>query len=708
MATFAPGTGAGLAEVARLITELELRDELTPGLTTASRQAAAYGQAADKAQAKTTFLGRSMKGASGAMTHFGSRVSQTTQLLGAGGLLGGVLGVTLAVKQGIGMAEQWGKTTDRLKQLTGASTKEASQFADAYDKLGISQDKQIRIMGFLSKALGNWNVNRKQAKQIEKDYGFSLIDSNGKMKDALTVTQDFTSYFNNKHIPSYQKASLGAKLFGRGWTDMIPVFEKGEKAMRRAMKDAMAMSPEQLKDLHKWRDAQRDLNDSVGDLQVKIGLAAIPALTQLSRGITDFVDKNERKIRLLFGQGLEAAQDFAGFVAHDVAPTLVNLVSSAVGFWNAIPGPLRDILLKGFVADRAIKFAFGFSITGLATDAIKDAIGGGLSRVFGRGSSPATPMYVKPVGVGLGGGGGAGVPGGGMGRVGKGLLALEGIAIAGAVASTVNDFMTERSQEQAELAEKAKGVLGDTRDKAMDDITNMTRLMLKESDPAEKAGIQTFASKELGSALLNAAKVLREETVSKEDIPAALAKMSEAQKAATEYGWTQVAADIGKEMKDLQEGRGGQSAETGARKTNKLLSEQKGVWAAYMRQMGRAERTRDRGQERAFDLLKDGIAGEHDDASAVRRAIKVMEREQKQATERGATRMARNIGRDIAILKRATQGGLDRAGDKLGTIAAKPPPVVNVTTNVTAQVGVRDVERATTTVSRYGRGPVAV
>lgn len=689
-----------LAETAKLLTELDLDDsDYQAGMAKAASQAAAYGRATDQAAVQTTRFSRVSKGAGNALHHFGGRVSQVTQLLGATGLVGGLLAVGAAVKTGVAAAEDWGRTTDRLTQLTGASVKEASQFADAYDKLGISQEKQIRIMGFLSKTLGNWNVNRKQARQVEKDYGFDLIGSNGKMKDALTITQDFTAYFNNKHIPSYQKASLGTKLFGRGWTDMIPVFEKGEKAMRRAMDDAMSLNKEQVRDLHKWRDAQRELNDSVGDLQVQIGLAAIPALTELSRNLTDFVNKNERKIRMLFGQGLEAAKGFAGFIANDVAPTLVNLGKSAVDFWNAIPGPLRDILLKGLVADRALKFAFGFSVTGLAADALKDAIGSGLGRLFGRGSSPATPMYVKAVG-GLGGA--AGAAGGGMGVLGKVGLAAEAVGLGVAVVETVDGFMRDRAAEQAQLAEQAKGLLNDTAAKSLDDITNMTRLMA-EANATDRAGIQTFASKELGDALRNVGTNLVAK-VTDATRATSIEKLIAAQQQAISYGWNDVADKLGADIKALQEGKGGEGGDPpAARRTNKLLVEQTGVQRAFIHQMKRAERSGDRGQERAYNLLKRGIMGDKDNADAVRKAIKVMEREQKEAQERGATRLARNIGRDIAVLRRATSGGLSEATRAVNRAASQPPPVVNVTTNVSSTIGVRSGLQAASIVNRYGR-----
>ena len=746
-----------LAETAKLVTELDLKDQdFQTGMAKASQSAVSYGRATDQAATKTGFLGRSMKGASGAMHHFGGRVSQVTQLLGAGGLLGGVLGITVAVKHGVDAAQEWGRTTDRLRQLTGASTKEASQFSDAFDKLGIKGEQQIRIIGFMIKTLGNLNQDTKKARELSKEYGFQLMDGHGKVKDAFTIIQDFTGYFNNKHIPAYQKASLGAKLFGRGWTDLIPIFEQGKKKMDRAMKDSMSLNDEQVKDIHRYRDAQRDLNDTIGDLSVKIGLAAMPAITELTKGISGFIEKNDRKIRLIFGQMLEGAKAAAGFIMNELVPTLSSLAGTAVGFWNGLPGPLRDLMVKGFVADRAVKFAFGFSITGLATDALKDAIGGGLSRVFGRGSSPATPMYVKPVGVG-GMGGAGGVAGGGGrlgGMLGKVGLIGEAVGLTAMVGETINQFMQDRSAEQADLQNKANGLLGDKIEKSLDDVTNMTRLMA-EADPAKKAGIQTFASKELKDALRNVGTNIVDK-ITDANRGDAIQKLIAAQEQAISYGWQDVADKLGADIAKLQSGGGGgggdsvtsilraireQQAESGSsfmdaatvvgdrmvaagknvddatsnigKLFNKAVAKGEDDIARSSKQMrvlersfARAQRTNDKGLARAAELLKDGVAGDRENSGKVRQAIRIMEREQKQALRDGHRTLARNLGRDIQVLRRTTQTGLGSATQKLGTIAAKPPPTVNVTTNVTATVGVRDVEKATTTVNRYGRTAV--
>lgn len=708
------------AETQRLITELVLKDNLSGGMTKAEAATAGYGKSATAAAAQTSKLDRVSMGASRSMTHFKGKVGDLTKMLGAAGLLGGAAALVVGVQKGVRAAEEWGKATDRVRQLTGASVKESSQFVDAYDKLGLGAEKQVRIIGFLSKTLGNLNTNKKAAQKVEKDYGFEVVGSNGKMKNAMQVIEDFTAYFNNKHIPSYMKASLGAKLFGRGWTDLIPIFEQGTKAMDKAKASAMSLDKNQVKQLHDWRDAQRELNDEVGDLSVQIGLAAIPAFTELARGITRFVSEHQMDIRDLFAKGLKMAKEFAGFIANQVVPPLMDLGKAAVGFWNTLPAPLRDLITTGFVADRTMKFLFGFSPVGLAASLGKDAIGGALSGLFGkmgltRGSSPANPMYVSGGAMGAGGMAGAG---GKIGMLGKVGLAAETAGLVVAVGATIDQFMKDRSAEQAELMEKASSLLNDGIDKNLKDITNMTRLMA-EADPAKKAGIQTFASKELQAGLRNVAESIIRHANTQGSKDEGLAKLAAAQEQALAYGWTELAAELGADIERLKAKTPGadevgkavadhaRSERSEAPKTTRAVKHMTEILKSvnHLQQVDthRGVRAFVKASEAAARLIRQGTKdGLVTNASKVREAIRVMERTQKRALENGHTKLARNLGRDIDRMKATLGRKQDQGNRKLGTIAAKDTSV-KVVTNVTSQIGVRSLESAQSVVTRYGR-----
>lgn len=690
-----------LADTARLVVDLQLKDGLTPGMARA--EAGVRGFAASI----TTQLQRVRAGLDGAASHFRSRMGQIGSIAAGAGILGGAAALVKYSKDAIGAAEEWGRTTDRIRQLTGASTEEASRFTDAYEKLGIGQEQQIRIMGFLSKTLGNLNMDRKKARDLEREYGFDLVGTNGKVKNALEVTREFTGYFNDKHIPAYQKAALGAKLFGRGWTDMIPIFEQGQRKMDKALGGAMTMSDQQLKDLHRWRNAQRELNDTLGDTSVQVGLILVPFVTRLSKGLNEFVSSHQADIRQFFRDLLRTAEEAAGFIGGTVIPTISNLASSAKSFWDSIPGPLRDLLVKGIVADRAIKFLFGVSVTGVVGGAIKDAIGTVFGRFLGRGSSPANPMYVAGVGGGIGG---AGSAAGGLGMLGKAALAVEVVGMAAAVWEAWNTHIVDAvHRNQTSNRSAAMGIVGEGRDKAATDIVNMTRL-LREAQGPERVVIDTTSAGEIGMAMRNAAdEIVKGSTAFTRG--ADLQRLVAAQRQAQEHGWTETADHIGRDIERL------------ARKTpsapqiGQAVADASGKGAKgdgdreltrVMRHLAQVDSHR--GNEALFGRSSDRLARQVRDALrttgkdrdvVIRDTIGDLRREQRRALESGHTKLARNLGKDIDVLRSQLSRKQDTANSRLSTIANKDTSVT-VNTTVNTAVSVRDTVAQTNVSKRYG------
>ncbi len=726
--------GGGLAETARLVTELDLKDDLSGGLEHAQRATAGYvqtanqaGAAADRVSAKGGGMSRAMHGIGNAAAHARGRVSGLANILGAGGLLGGILGVVAYSKKAIDSAEAWGESTRRINQITRMGVEESSRFVDAFDKFGIAADKQERILGFMTKTMGNYGTNAAAAKKVQEDFGFSVLNSNGKVKSAQQVLLDFTDYFNRKGIPATQKAALAAKLFGRGWTDMLPIFELGSRKVKKGMDDAMTMTQGQFKMMTKWRDTQREFNDVIGDLGVKVGLILIPTLMDFAKGITSFVEENEGAVLGFFRDLGNMAKDTAGFLTGTVLPTVKGLADAVLGFWNSIPGPLRDLLVTGFIANKAVKFMFGVSGLDIGKSILGALTGGG--GLFARGSSPANAMWVKPVG-GMGGGmgpGGAAVAGGrGIGMLGRGILAVEVVAMAAAVWDAWQTNIAQPvAENQKKLAEQAEGLKGNTRDEALKNLTNMARLMLDESNAAQKAVIQTTSSKELGAALTNASKVLLSQTTRSEDIPAALEKMARAQKAATEYGWTAVADQIGQDMKDLQEGKGGKgevgTATRTAREVGRAVDRALRAMPKTMgdsadrigqrlgRTLGHLQQAADRPGQREFARglraiereVRKGWTGDEKNSEHLRKAIQMAERLQSRAVREGHRGLARNLGKDIDRMKTAMSIAQKDANRTLDQIAAQPTEV-NVKTTVNTNISVRESETASRTATRYG------
>src|SRR5207244_11740019 len=89
----------------------------------------------------------------------------------------------------------------------------------------------------------------------------------------------------------------------------------------------------------------------------------------------------------------------AADAAKSLGGTVLGAFHTLSDAWNGIPQGVRDLIVKGVVADRTIKFLFGFSPIGAALSGIESAIAKGLGNAVGTGLAHAGlgKLFVQPV-----------------------------------------------------------------------------------------------------------------------------------------------------------------------------------------------------------------------------------------------------------------------------------------------------------------------
>lgn len=439
-----------IAETAELIAVLKLKDQLSGPAKTATgsvkgleRSAATASGSLAKTEGGMSRLGRSAGGLSTALgrakKNIGGLLSGPLGLIGLGVGIAGIGGFfTTAIKK----AEEFGDASYRLSKLIGLSVEETSRMVDTLDKFGISGDAQIKTFGLYEKNVGKLVGTTKLATKFQKEYGFSLVDTKGKQVDANEALKRAADYFNS-NATSSQKATLLSKLYGKSWQSLIPILAIGRKGIEKEESSALHLSAAQIKQIASLRGAQREFNDTLGDTQTLAGLALLPILTKISRVANSFLQNNQGNIVHFFEDAAKAAEQ----IGNAINSTVVPAVKAIAGAWNALPGPLRDLLIGGFVANKAVGKIFGVSLVGAGKDLLKGLIGGG--GLLGRGNSPASPLYVSAVGGagGLGGAGGA-VGGGKLGSA-IGLLGIVGSIVS--VVATQQQISSDSSQQATGL-----------------------------------------------------------------------------------------------------------------------------------------------------------------------------------------------------------------------------------------------------------------
>ncbi len=395
------------AEVAKLAVQLDLKGNFTSSLGAAEKQLGGLGTAMGHATSKLKNLAT----------------------VGLAALGVGIFTVTGFFEKGIAKASEFAFSIEKLQGLTNDSADSLAQLIAVTDNYGISADRLVKVVGFAEKSLGNIALATDGAKTFLQQYGFAITDATGKVLPFNTILMKAADFYNSNAAQS-TKAALAAKLFGRNYTDLVPILKLGSKGIQDAEAAAKALgitlTQTNVADLAKFREATRTLGDAMTGLQLQIGLVLVPTITELATTITTFVSSHRTDIVTFFKNALQAAKD-----AGKVIGGLVGTISS---FWNSIPPELRDLMTKGLIADRTVKFLFGFSPLGSVAGGL---FGVGFNHFLERGSSPGNPMFVSGGGLGAGGAGGLGLLGG----------AAIAVSIVG-IAAEVADALAFRGQRQ--------------------------------------------------------------------------------------------------------------------------------------------------------------------------------------------------------------------------------------------------------------------
>lgn len=556
-----------LAETANLVADLQMKDHLTATANNAKKSLGGLNDEVSQSTSRLSGMGAASARVSGSMTHFRDRVGGAAKNIGILGFGGAVLATTAFLKSSYGDAMAMGDAVDRIARLTGMATGATSKFVDALGYYGIGADKAQSITAMYLKNIDALTASKKTAKKFEDEYGFSLRDSSGHVKDAEEVVTSFTTFFNNKAIPASQRAAAGAKLFGRSWQDLLPIFQSGGKEWKKQLEAGFELTKEDIKQMKAARTATRDWEDALGDFKVMVGVKLMPVMAELARNAATFLNDpgNQKTLLGFLDKGIKLGRDLAGFIGGTVLPTISNLAGAASSFWSVLPGPLKDLLVAGVVADRTIKYLFGFSVTGVAGDIVGGVVKDGIGAVLGklgltRGSSPANPMYVSG-GIGGGGGGGAVGPGaagrtGIMGKLGSAVSILGAVTIAGtsvaALAEQFGIFQAGVARDQASLQEKADAARDQTADEALANLRGMNK-KLNDVQGLDRILGDTFGGKQIGDGLENLSHaVATNGRLNASQITEAIGVLEEAQRQSIARGNTKVADSIGADIATLR------------------------------------------------------------------------------------------------------------------------------------------------------------
>jgi hypothetical protein len=295
---------------------------------------------------------------------------------------------------------------------------------------------------------------------LQQQYGVVLTDSKGKALDFQSVLLNVADAYSKATTAAdkAKDAALAASVFGRGYADLLPILKLGRKGIldaEQAAKDlGLTLSQTNVEDLAKFREASREAGDAVSGLELQLGLLVMPDLTDSLKSFTTFMSTHRAEVQQFFKDGLKVAEGLAAFVTGTLIPDLQAVGSALIAGWNMIPAPLRDMITQGVIADRTVKFLFGFSpihtIVDLGQTALEKALGG----IIGKGI--VQPVFVtNQVPGGLPAAAAEGEAAGAGGLLGK---ALKFGAALGIAAAAVDLFVNNLAPLNQQIADMTTGI----------------------------------------------------------------------------------------------------------------------------------------------------------------------------------------------------------------------------------------------------------
>src|SRR5439155_3953711 len=186
----------------------------------------------------------------------------------------------------------------KLHETQGKSNVSASQLAAAENRVKDAEtalsDARAKLNGLTDKS----GVATSKLLDLQKQYGVVLTDSHGKAVNFSTELNHVADYYVS-NASAADKAALAAQLFGRGYATMIPILQLGSVGIARAKQaiDDMGLSlgTDSKGALEAYKQSLRSLGEAVNVLQIQIGLALAPVVTDLANNISGFLEHGGAK-----------------------------------------------------------------------------------------------------------------------------------------------------------------------------------------------------------------------------------------------------------------------------------------------------------------------------------------------------------------------------------------------------------------------------
>jgi predicted nucleic acid-binding Zn-ribbon protein len=230
----------------------------------------------------------------------GATVEQTSQLVYAGKRMG------LSAEEA---SVSFGLLSKKITESRDGAAETALKQAELKNKMAATHEEVTKLTaeiakngdktGELKTKIGGLNINLEQYKLQLKQAADPLAELNVATKNADGSARSFNDILLNvadsfKAMPNgAEKTAAAMALFGRSGKDLMPLLNQGSKGIEELMAQAdklgLTLNASTVVSVKAYTSAQKDMNDQMQALKLRVGIETIPVLTSFQLKLNDVV-----------------------------------------------------------------------------------------------------------------------------------------------------------------------------------------------------------------------------------------------------------------------------------------------------------------------------------------------------------------------------------------------------------------------------------
>lgn len=236
--------------------------------------------------------------------------------------------------------EETALAAGKFSDATGLSVDEASRWIEVAGDVGISTDTLQTAFGRMEKAIAS---NRQAFGDLVVTAKDGSVDLNATFLNVIKRLQGIKD--------PIERANEASKLFGRGFQSLAEILGTSADDLKdrlAAVSEQKVINEDELDKARKLREAMDNLNDVFEDVQIQVGQALVPALTQVADSLAALEGAAKTGNKALEPVGISL-----GDIWHEAEKTFNPLEKVTSFFTDPVWGKGKDnvVSLKDAIKD---------------------------------------------------------------------------------------------------------------------------------------------------------------------------------------------------------------------------------------------------------------------------------------------------------------------------------------------------------------------